>query len=139
MLYCNVKWWSSSVNKTHTMQLLYEGVIKRCKSKRNKVKWTFLYSTRMMIIGSHSSFNVGEFIGLLCLTSHSTIFQLYCGVGNRSTSSDIIETRAVQKIHSFCNHSYLYFYLVVILTYNRIIFYEILFKEFFLIFHGIIY
>jgi hypothetical protein len=51
---------------------------------------------------------------------------------------NIIETRAVQKIHSFCSHSYLYFYLVVILTYNRIIFYEILFKEFFLIFHGIL-
>ena len=50
----------------------------------------------------------------------------------------IIETRAVQKIHSFCNHSYLYFYLVVILTYNRIIFHEILFKRFFIIFHGII-
>jgi hypothetical protein len=33
----------------------------------------------------------------------------------------------VEKINWFCSHSYLYFYLVVILMYNRII----LFKEFF--------
>ena len=31
----------------------YQGVIRSCKSKRNKIKWSFLYSTRMLSHDDH--------------------------------------------------------------------------------------